>query len=93
MIDSTRPGRAFLPIAESFEQRAPRPRPFRAADPGWIAVRPVRLTDGSRTSHYRVVMDGLPMGGTSISRADVADFMLKQLTSNEYVHRVPTIAY
>jgi putative NADH-flavin reductase len=53
----------------------------------------VRLTDGSRTSHYRVVVDGLPKGGTSISRADVADFMLKQLTSNEYVHRVPTIAY
>jgi len=26
-------------------------------------------------------------------RADVADFMLKKLTSNEYVHQVPAIAY
>ena len=66
---------------------------LRNHDCEWIAVRPVRLTDGPRSGHYRVVMDGLPKGGTSISRADVADFMLKQLTSNEYVHRIPAIAY
>jgi putative NADH-flavin reductase len=59
----------------------------------WIAVRPMRLTNGPRTGHYRVALDGLPREGTRISRADLADFMLKQVTSSEYVHRVPAIAY
>ena len=51
------------------------------------------LTDGARTGEYRVIMDGLPKGGARISRGDVADFMLKQVASNEYVHRIPAIAY
>ena len=54
---------------------------------------PMRLTNGPRTGHYRVALDGLPREGARISRADVADFMLKQVTSSEYVHRVPAIAY
>jgi len=59
----------------------------------WMALRPMRLTEGERTGKYRIVLDGLPEGGTSISRADVADFMLKQVNSDEYVHKIPAIAY
>ena len=66
---------------------------LRTHDFEWIAVRPMMLTDGARTGEYRVAVDGLPKGGARISRADVADFMLKQVTSSEYVHRVPAIAY
>jgi putative NADH-flavin reductase len=66
---------------------------LRKHDSEWIAVRPMMLTDGARTGEYRVALDGLPRGGARISRADVADFMLKQVTSGEYVHRVPAIAY
>jgi putative NADH-flavin reductase len=53
----------------------------------------VDLTDGARTGEYRVAEHGLPHGGTRISRRDVADFMLKQLDRDEYVHKVPAIAY
>jgi putative NADH-flavin reductase len=66
---------------------------LRKRDWEWIAVRPMRLTYGPRTGQYRVDLDGLPSGGARISRADVADFMLKQVASNEYVHRIPAIAY
>ena len=59
----------------------------------WIAVRPMALTNGPRTGRYRVTVDGLPKGGARISRADVADFMLKQVGSDEYIHRIPAIAY
>jgi len=59
----------------------------------WIAVRPVRLKNGKRTCHYRIALEGLPEGGFLISRADVADFMLKQASSDEYVHKIPAIAY
>jgi putative NADH-flavin reductase len=59
----------------------------------WIAVRPAALTNGERTGRYRIALEGLPKGGSQISRADVADFMLRQLNSDEYVHKIPAIAY
>jgi hypothetical protein len=59
----------------------------------WMTVRPMRLTDGERTDHYRIAVEGLPKGGTHISRADVAGFMLKQVHSDEYVYKIPAIAY
>ena len=59
----------------------------------WMVVRPMQLTDGERTGKYRIALQGLPEGGTGISRADVADFMLKQVKSDEYVHKIPAIAY
>jgi len=58
----------------------------------WIAVRPVLLTNGPRTGRYRVASEGIPRGGYRISRADVADFMIHQLTSDEFVRKMPAIA-
>src|SRR5437016_6797171 len=58
----------------------------------WIAVRPVILTNGTWTGRYRVVTEGIPRGGYRISRADVADFMIRQLTGDEFVRKMPAIA-
>ena len=63
----------------------------RAAE--WIIVRPLPLTNGPRTGIYRVAVDDLPAKGTRISRADVADFMLRQVTGDEYLNKLPSIAY
>ncbi|MBC8042111.1 MAG: SDR family oxidoreductase [Rhizobacter sp.] len=57
----------------------------------WIIVRPGGLTDGPRTGIYR---SGLSKDITGqISRADVADFMLKQLSSATYIRKTPAISY
>ena len=60
----------------------------------WIIARASALTDGPRTGVYR---HGFPVTekGTrlKISRADVADFMLKQLTSDEYLRQTPGLSY
>ena len=66
---------------------------IRRHDLDWTFVRPVLLTNGRRTGRYRVVAEGLPRGGLTISRADVADFMLQQVGSVEYVGLLPAIAY
>jgi putative NADH-flavin reductase len=60
----------------------------------WTIVRPGAFTDGNRTGVYR---HGFP--GTDktikgkISRADVADFMLKQLTDRTYLRETPGLSY
>ncbi len=45
----------------------------------WTIVRPPRLTDKPPTRKYRVQDGHLPSFGFKISRADVADFMLKTI--------------
>ena len=59
----------------------------------WVVVRPMALTDAPRTGRYRVALDGIPGGGRRISRADVADFMLNQLSGSEYLRTIPSLAY
>ena len=58
----------------------------------WVIVRPLMLTDGAKTSHYRVgeKLDVKP--GDSISRADVADFLLKALDGS-WSRKIVTLAY
>lgn len=62
-------------------------------DLDWIAVRAVLLTNAPPRGHYRVAVEGIPRWGFRISRADVADFMVRQLTSDEFVRKMPAIAY
>lgn len=50
---------------------------FRKSELDWTLVRPPRLTDKPLTGKYRVQEGRLPRFGFTISRADVADFMIK----------------
>jgi nucleoside-diphosphate-sugar epimerase len=60
----------------------------------WVIVRPAALTNGPRTSAYRS-WTGLPTAPIRrrISRADVADFMLKQLAEDTYLSKTPAVSY
>jgi len=42
---------------------------------------------------YRIAIEGIPRWGFRISRADVADFMIRQLTTDEFVRKMPATAY
>lgn len=58
------------------------------SDVDWVIVRPGVLTNGAARGNYR---HGSNVGNfiltRRISRADVADFMLKQLTDDDYIGR------
>jgi len=60
----------------------------------WTIVRPPHLLDTPRTGVYR---HGFPPTDRDVkgqvSRADVADFMLSQLTDESYVERTPGVSY
>lgn len=64
---------------------------LRQSDRDWIIVRPGMLTNDAATGHYRALLDltGITVG--KIARADVAEFVLKQLTSDEFVHKTPLL--
>lgn len=52
---------------------------IRASDRDWTIVVPPRLTDGPRTERYREELDVNVRNSQSISRADVADYIVKHL--------------
>lgn len=58
----------------------------------WTLVRPGAFTDGDATGQYR---HGAPLPADNltlkIARADVAGFMLRQLTDTAYLHRAPGV--
>jgi putative NADH-flavin reductase len=79
-------GRLFFPgivadwaAAESILQASPL---------DWTIVRPPRLTDKPRSGKYRFREGHLPTLALSISRADVADFMVRSLENGAYIGKI-----
>jgi putative NADH-flavin reductase len=80
-------------LAGVFADKARGEERVRAGTLDWTIVYPTVLTDGPRTGTYRagerLALEGLP----TISRADVAHFMLAQLTSGAYIRKGVAISY
>jgi putative NADH-flavin reductase len=87
--------RVFLPLllkpvyADKDRQEAL----IRAADLDWTIVRPGFLTNGPLTGRYRVLTDLAGVTAGRISRADVAHFMLQELSANRYLRQAPLLTY
>ncbi len=60
----------------------------------WVIVRPGQLTNGRKRGAYRHgPRVGNYLWSVSISRADVADFMLNQLGDTPYLRQTPGLCY
>lgn len=66
---------------------------IKKSDIEWEIVRPSFLTNGPLTAKYRVVtnLDGVTAG--TISRADVANFMLNECIAPGYLYKTPLLMY
>lgn len=63
-----------------------------AEAPEWAVVRPMVLTDRAATGRYRLVAEGLPARGWSISRGDVAQALLQLATDPHLASHSPGLA-
>jgi putative NADH-flavin reductase len=57
----------------------------------WVIARPVILFNGSRTGRYHVLVEPRSWRIGFISRADVADFLLKQIDDDAYIGKTPVL--
>ena len=78
-------------LKHPFIDQATQERLISASDVDYTIVRAPRLMDGPFTGTYRVLPDALPSGALRINRADVADFMLQQLTDPRFHRQGPYI--
>ena len=86
----------FVPllIRNIFADKEIQERVIMESELDWVIVRPGRLTNGPQRGAYRMgdeISETAKAG--AISRADVAEFMLRQVTSDEFVHKTPEISY
>jgi len=70
----------------------------RRADIDWTIARPAAFTNGEATGEYKHgdLSDSARDGGKlkfKISRADVAGFLLKQLSDDRYLRQTPGLSY
>ncbi|WP_045741926.1 NAD(P)-dependent oxidoreductase [Actinoplanes rectilineatus] len=59
----------------------------------WTLVRAGYLTDGPATGTFRAEDGRNPSGGSRLSRADLAGFLLDQLDGSSWSRRTPTLTY
>jgi putative NADH-flavin reductase len=64
---------------------------IRASNLDWVIVRPAMLTNKPAVGNIRVVTDLAGISGGSIPRADVATFVVAQLTDNKWLGRSPSL--
>lgn len=64
---------------------------IRKSDLDWVIVRGPMLTDGPHTGNYRVGWVGVNTGAR-LSRANLADFILKQTTDTTYLRQAPMVS-
>ena len=64
---------------------------LRASKLDWVALRVPRLTDDVATGSVKAFF-GNPSPSQKVTRADVADFMLKQLTEDRWLRQAPIIS-
>lgn len=79
-------------LKNPLDDQAAQERLIEASALDYTVVYPPRLTNSPRTGSYRVQGDGLPPHGSRIARADVAEFMVKELEAGSFVRQGPYIA-
>lgn len=80
-----------LILRRAFSDHEGQERIIRASSLDWTIVRAGTLTDGPDTGEYHHGTLAERSGELKISRADVAGFMLNQVTDNAYVRRAAAV--
>ena len=80
-------------LRDEYADKEAQEKLVRQSDLEWVIVRPMILTNGPWTNDYRAGLDLKPGRRPYISRADVADFLMRQLTDDTFVRNAPAIGY
>lgn len=83
----------WLILKEAYTDLALMEEAVKASDLDWTIVRPPRLTNGPRTGQYHVAVNKHLPRGWSISRADLADYIVTHLEDPQTYCAQVEVAY
>jgi putative NADH-flavin reductase len=80
-----------LLLGRAYDDKSIQERLIEQSDLDWLIVRPGVLTNGPASGKYRVLHEQNELRNGIVSRADVADFIVAQLGSDQLGRRKPVI--
>ena len=87
--------RLFQPLllSEAYKDKERQEAAIRASSLDWVIVRPGRLIDDPARGSVRAMDDLASVNGGKIARADVARFVVEQLTTDTWLKRTPVLLW
>ena len=87
--------RLFQPLLlrHAYKDKDRQEAAIRASSLDWVVVRPAMLTDDPARGSVRAVTDLAAVNGGKIARADVARFVVEQLTTDTWLRRTPVLLW
>lgn len=80
-----------LVLGRAYFDKDVQERLIRRSSLDWTVVRPVLLTSGPATGRYETLLDPAQWRNGFISRADVADFLVRQIADARYIGEAPVL--
>jgi putative NADH-flavin reductase len=81
-----------LVLGRAYDDKDVQEQIIRRSGLEWVIARPVILTNGPKTGTYRTLTEPRDWRCGFISRADVADFMVKQIDDDRYLGKTPVLS-
>ena len=87
--------RLFQPLllGPAYKDKERQEAAIRASALDWVVIRPAMLTNGSPRGRITATTDLAGVHGGKIARADVAQFVVEQLTTDAWLRRTPVILW
>ena len=78
-------------FGRAYEDKSLQEKLIKASDLDWTIARPEVPTSGRRTDRYRVLSEASQWRNGLISRADVAEFLVRQIEDQSYIRKTPVL--
>lgn len=87
--------RLFQPLllSQAYKDKERQEAMIRASSLDWVILRPAMLTDDPARGTVRAVTNLAGINGGKVARADVARFVVEQLTGDTWLRRTPVILW
>lgn len=80
-------------IGPAYTDHARQEKIIRASDTDWTIIRPVGLTNSSKEKEVTVSVENAPRPSLTISRKNLAGFVVKELGKNDHIKQAITVSH
>jgi len=78
-------------FGRAYDDKSLQERLIKESTLDWTIARPGVLTSGPPTKRYKILVEASQWRNGIVSRADVADFLVRQIVDRTYVHKTPVL--
>jgi len=78
-------------FARAYDDKSLQEQLIKESELDWTIARPGVLTSGPRTGHYQILSEASQWRNGIISRADVAEFLVRQIGDQTYIRKAPVL--